>query len=114
MKCYDFEKAKELIAKHGEEVKEASLGMHEDWTWTAETIFEDGEFTQELKDGDKIAGINGSGWATPVLEIEFKDGRTETFNCFKGESTGNKPSYFSLGVLSSPCQELRDGIEVKE
>ena len=50
MKEYDFDKAKAIIEKNKENVKSASLGINEDWFWTAETIYEDGEYTRELSD----------------------------------------------------------------
>ena len=48
MKTYDFLKAKQLISENAENLVSASLGMHEDWAWTAETIWENGEFKHEL------------------------------------------------------------------
>jgi len=50
MKYYDFHKAKQLIAENKENIVSASLGMHEDWFWTAETIFEGGEYKKNLPD----------------------------------------------------------------
>ena len=48
MKTYDFSKAKQLIKENAENLVSASLGMHEDWGWTAQTIWENGEFKHEL------------------------------------------------------------------
>jgi len=105
MKEYDFDKAKAIIEKNKENVKSASLGINEDWFWTAETIYEDGEYTRELSDGTCIAGINGSGWGTPMIRIETLDGEDHAITCYKGESSGEKPSWLSLGVLSGPAQD---------
>ena len=79
MKHYDFKKAKELIAKNITDLESASLGMHEDWGWTSETIWRDGKYTESFDKGAdeidfEIAGINGSSWATPTLELIFKNG----------------------------------------
>lgn len=48
MKCYDFDKAKKLIEENKDQISEASLGMHEDWSWTAITIYEGGSFIKDL------------------------------------------------------------------
>lgn len=55
MRYYDYKKVKQLIDENAPEITEASLGMHEDWFWTAQTIFEKGEWTQQLFLGDLIA-----------------------------------------------------------
>lgn len=39
MKTYDFVKAKQLIEQNKEQLLSASLDMHEDWFWTAETVW---------------------------------------------------------------------------
>jgi len=116
MKNYDFQKAKAIISKLSDEIATASLGMNEDAFWTMEIVYEDGKYTRELNEGDEIAGISGSSWATPVLDIEFKDGRNEVYYCFSGDSSGPMRSDFlsSLGCLSGPCQEAREGVGIKE
>lgn len=107
---YNYSKAKEIInAEMG--LESALLGMHEDWWWTSETIWQDGHFLCDLTDGDKIAGINGSNWATPTLCLRYKDGRERFIKCAQGESTGEKPVFFTLGVLSSPAQEAIPPLE---
>ena len=50
MKYYDYKKAKKLIEANRENLSSAALGMHEDWFWTAETIWENGEYKKELPD----------------------------------------------------------------
>ena len=55
MKSYDFAKAKKFIEDNISSINRASLGMDEDWFWTAETIFENGSFTKNLK--GKIKGF---------------------------------------------------------
>lgn len=101
MKKYDYDKARKLIEQTPNLVS-ASLGMHEDWWWTAETVWENGEYTRELS-GD-IAGIKGSGWATPCLRLETDEGE-KFVSCYVGDSDGHKPDFFILGALSSPTQE---------
>ena len=111
MKKYDFEKAKEIIEKEKDVLAEALLGMHEDWFWTGETIWENGEYKIELKEGVEIAGICGSKWATPVIKLEYKDGSERFLECYKGESTGKKSEFFQLGELSGPVQDSIAPIE---
>ena len=110
MKHYDFNKAKELIAKNIADLESASLGMHEDWGWTSETIWKNGkytpEFLQSIEDGDcHIAGINGSSWATPTLELIFKNGDEKMIECHNNGESNARPDYFKLGVLSQPIQD---------
>ena len=145
MKTYDFSKAKQLISENAENLVSASLGMHEDWAWTAQIIWENGEFKHELPENademqekfiearkkglsmflsekdenglsefnpeyDKftkhvIAGIYGSSWATPTLELIFNDGEKRMHACYKGESSGTRSPFFQLGVLSQPVQD---------
>jgi len=105
MKSYDYKNAKRFIEENKSQIKIASLGMKEDWFWTAETVFEDGEFKVDFDD-DKltIGGISSSQWGTPSLMIEM-DGDVEYFkDCFVGESDGAKPEWISLGCLSEPVQ----------
>lgn len=105
MKKYDFKKAIQIIEENKDSIQAASLGMHEDWFWTAEPIFGDGEFTKQFEDDSVIGGINSSNWATPTLELEFKDGSSKMISCFVGESDREKPEWFAFGVLSQPIQD---------
>lgn len=115
MKHYDFKKAKRFIDEHKDEIKEASLGMHEDWFWTAETVFENGEYTTNLDADDLlIGGIKSSYWATPVLQIEYLDGRTEVYNCFTGESDGVNRTPFLQGCISERISNERAQMERSE
>ncbi len=105
-KKYDFEKVKRIIEKEKDVIEHASLGMHEDWFWTAEPVYEDGEFTRDLAKTETIGGIAGSGWATPVLRIEYIDGTERCIECFVGESTESNPfgSLLTSGPFSSNVQ----------
>lgn len=110
-KLYDFAKAKQMIEERIESLQKASLGMHEDWFWTAETVFEDGKFKINLEDKDlEIGGIGGSFWATPTLQLCYKDGSGDMVECFTGEqdiSFGDKIEqqiFCTSGVLSAPVQ----------
>jgi len=83
MKTYNFKKAKTLI-ENTPNIRSASIGMYEDWGWTAETVYNDGEFTTELSSDTEIRGINGSVWATPTLQICLKDGTVKMIEISAG------------------------------
>ncbi len=92
MKYYDALKAREYIKAREQEIDSADLGMQEDWSWTAETIFENGMFMVELEEKEiEVAGITGSYWATPVLHVSYKDGKSETIPCFFEDSDSVSP-----------------------
>ena len=86
-KNYDYKKAKATIKQYlsnqgfGKLIS-ASLGMEEDWFWTAETIWEDGKFTNKLSKNTKIAGIDRSYFATPILELETEDNFKLKIPCY--------------------------------
>lgn len=122
MKSYDYKKAKHIIEESKDCLESASLGMHEDWFWTAETIWENGEFKRELPDNaielenaflkerenglsifleeksenglpqinpkytelsqHRVGGILSSNWATPTLNLVYKDGNDKMIPCF--------------------------------
>lgn len=111
MAKYDFASAKRYIQMHSDLIESASLGMKEDWWWTAETVYKEGKFLIDLDDADEIAGISGSGWATPSIEVVFKDGHEEVKDCYIGNvgGEGQKPDWFALGCISQECQDIRDG-----
>lgn len=111
-KEYDYKKAMALIEERKESLESASLGMHEDWFWTADTVFEDGVYKKDLTDPDLIInGINSSCWATPTLQLMYKDGSDDMIECSKGEqdmSLGDKIEnqiMWTYGCLSSQVQE---------
>ena len=113
MADYDYAKAKQIIESNADKIESASIGMHEDWLSTAEDVYCDGAFRLDLTNEDlPIGGIKGSYWATPVLELEYKDGSKVTIDCAKGERTGSKPSLSLLGVISGPMQQERELIKV--
>ena len=78
---YDFKKAKDLIEAERENIAIAYLGMREDWRWTADAVFEDGEYVVDLDTVEELVGIAGSTWATPTLEIIYKDGDSKMVPC---------------------------------
>jgi hypothetical protein len=75
MRYYDFKKAKRIISRNKKEITTAQIGMGEDFYYTGVTVYVDGEFLVDLNTVDTLAGINGSDWATPILKLEYKDGK---------------------------------------
>jgi hypothetical protein len=119
MANYDFRLAKQIIDS-SKDLDSAALGMHEDWFWTADTVWTKAEkYSRELTSETTIGGIQGSNWATPVLELTFVDSTTKTFNCFPGMKGDELKSIeqqmmWASGVLSSPVQDYRDDIELQD
>lgn len=87
MKNYNPKFIKKYIEQNKDEINYVTCGMKEDWSWTAETVYEEGKYLYNLNgDSVLIAGIGGSYWATPVMEVKFKDGRSEIIKCFKEDN----------------------------
>ncbi len=123
MKKYDYNLIKKIVDTFTSvtEVESVSMGFHEDWFWTAETIYENGGFTERFLWEKSAGGVNGSTWATPVIEIELATGETHIFNCYESDSiesdifkTISNMALFSGGVLSGPMLEYRLQLEVKD
>ena len=93
MRLYNYELAKTIIQTFIDldVLDSAYLGIHEDWFWTADTIFEEGNWVKDLCSNEEmeyayehkespltgthpflnklIGGLAGSIWGTPVIEI---------------------------------------------
>ena len=85
MKHYNKKFIREYIENHKEQIESVECFMREDYGWTCETVFEDGEFCKGFNWKDdylRVSGLTGSTWATPTMEVEFKDGRTEIIECW--------------------------------
>ena len=89
MKYYDYNRAKKLIKKYKKDrgLIIASLGMAEDWHWTAEDVWLNGKYVVKLNDKTKIAVINASYWATPVLKLETDDNLISKIDCYYEQET---------------------------
>ena len=88
MKKYNTEFIKQYIEDNKENIMHVECGMREDWSWTADTVYSNGKYYSEYdweSESICVAGICGSTWATPIMEVNFKDGRTEIVECFKND-----------------------------
>ena len=83
MKYYDAKRVRELIKAEGDAIKSITLGMKEDLSWTASVVYRYGRTLVNLdKDTVTAGGTKGSIWATPIMMVEYNDGRTETMDCY--------------------------------
>lgn len=99
MKYYNAKFIKDFIEKRKDDIKVVEVGMSEDWSWTAKTIFNEKEgfsYPLDLRKDNKIeiAGINGSTWATPVMRVIYKDEHIEIVECW--EDDGNITSEIEI------------------
>ena len=70
-KRYDYAKAKRLILET--KPNEAGLFMATDKGWTYETVWTNRKFVVDLDKEPEIAGICGSLWATPMLDMDGEE-----------------------------------------
>lgn len=124
MKNYDYAKAKRIIeGRQSLGFDLASLGMKEDWWWTAEDVWvKEKGFLVDLDDKRLlIGGIGGSRWATPVLCLRKRDSGKEIFvECYieDGSAKGdvsplmNDSVIGNYGELSGPRQRNVDTVKV--
>ena len=81
-----WKEIREYIEEHKSEIKYVSVGMYEDWSYTADCIYDNGEYLFDLtEDFVEIAGINGSYWATPIMKVHYLDGTLREIACYKGD-----------------------------
>lgn len=115
MAKYDYKLMKKTVQKYSDLIDSVSAGMAEDWWWTAEEIYSDGEFKVNLDDEPEIAGIRSSMWATPSIQITWKDGSEEFMDCYEvSKPTLTPPEGFELGAMSKPCQIYVDEKRIKK
>lgn len=86
MKRYDFNKAQRTIENFKPlGLKQAVLGIEEDWRFTADTIWTKEEGLQSNLHEENIVGISGSDWGTPTLRLIFLGNIIQDIPCFKEE-----------------------------
>ena len=80
----DRKKARKLVLeelKKGEKVEEARVVLRGDEFWNSETIWKDGKWKRERT----FRCFPDSYWATPTLEIYYKDGKEKRIPCYFDE-----------------------------
>ena len=83
MKKYDFNKAQRIIRNlEPLGLKQAVLGMEEDWHYTADTVWTKEEKFKVNFNEEKIMGIKRSEWATPTLRLIFLGNIIQDIPCF--------------------------------
>ena len=83
MKYYSTKKIRGFVAKSEKPIESVSVGMKEDWSWTSKEIYAEGKFKVNVNEKRlKVAGIEGSTWATPVMSVDYTDGTDETIDCY--------------------------------
>lgn len=92
MKYYSKRVITNYVNAHKDEIKDVTVGMEEDWFWTAEIIYDNVngfydvlDSFEEDSDLIEVAGICGSSWATPVMRVSFLDGTDEVLDCWKDD-----------------------------
>ena len=133
MKKYDYDFIRNVLNEviKDDNVIEVSLGMKEDWFWTAQAIwtrahglerldsFSDEDNTtieDAVTDHTKIGGIVGSQWATPVICVEYAKGEKAWFYAYpakRGRPAKTQPNPLEYGVLSKLIQERIENEPIK-
>jgi hypothetical protein len=99
MKYYNFRLAKKIIEKNASKLVVARMGTLEDWFWTSERVWENGNFITDFRQDDiygelqqvgydelvKLGGIAGSDWDTPILILEYKNGKEKSIPVWTNE-----------------------------
>lgn len=85
MRKFDYKKIEKIIAENKDGLKEASIGMFEDFFWTAEIIWENGKYIEDIY---SFSHLQESYWATPVILLRFKDKEPRVAEAFIGEKEG--------------------------
>jgi hypothetical protein len=87
----DWNKVKEFIEENKENLISVSAGLAEDWGWTSGEVWNNEKGYIPREDTYVYAC---SSWATPSIEVEYKDGEIDMFECW---IEGNDPhSYFEF------------------
>lgn len=98
MKYYNTAFIKSFITENKDRIETIEAGMKEDWDWTAKTLYEEGAFRKGFnwnKEHLEVAGIRGSKWATPVLQVCYKDGTKEIVCCYTDNNIATDPRIIS-------------------
>ncbi len=83
MKKYNYECVDNYIMDNAQSIVSVSLGMREDWSFTSMQVYERGEYKVVFDENTTICGIDGSGWATPVMLVTYTDGSKYFIPCWR-------------------------------
>lgn len=91
MKHYNTDFIKKYITDNKDQIDSVFCFMAEDVPSTSDVVFADSDFKKGFNWKSqylKVRGIDGSTWATPSMEIWFKDGKIKEMECWidDGES----------------------------
>lgn len=76
----DWDKVSQFIEEHKEEILKVSAGLAEDWGCTAGKVW---DYVRGYIPKDDTYVYGASAWATPAIEVVYKDGRVESYECWK-------------------------------
>lgn len=87
----DWKRVKDFIEENKDSLESVYAGLAEDWGYTSGEVWNsnDGYIPQE----DTYV-YACSKWATPSIEVYYKDGKTSMFECWR--EGGNPNSYFTF------------------
>ena len=90
----DWDRVMSFIEENKEKIESVYVGLAEDWNCTSGEVWNDenGYINEE----DTYV-FGSSMWATPSMEVDFKDGANETYECWKQGS--NSGGYFDFSKL---------------
>lgn len=87
----DWDLLKEFIEQHKTELESVVAGLSEDWGYTSGEVWNSKEGYINQDDTYVYAS---SPWATPAIDVTFKNGDSQSLECWKH---GNDPSsYFAF------------------
>lgn len=115
MRYYDYNLAKKIINKltNLTEVDEVVMGMHEDWFWTAQTVWEEGKYLHPLPENadeleEKVKQEN-----PPFFETEKDENNLPILNKRREELTKHQINGVYGSSWATPVLSVRfaDGTE---
>lgn len=81
-KVFDWDKAAAYIRDHRSEIEWVNAGLREDMEWTSGTIWAD-DSPEEVESFLDIPTYLESVWATPIMQILFKDVGIQELECWR-------------------------------
>lgn len=84
MKTYNFNFMKKIIEQEKNNgLIAVDAGMQEDWNPTAQVIWtKENLYDIDIFSSERIGGIRGSAWATPIMVLYYENGKEMILECF--------------------------------